>query len=105
MSLKSETPKVNDLLGKLLDERGEVCERNAPEVWVKLARELERRLTATNKALGELHIVCETSKPEIFDWYLTDQFASEARKNAIEILLANRAAESANAELSDSRPL
>lgn len=39
-----ETPRVNDLLEKLLKERGEVCERNAPESWVKLARNLEREM-------------------------------------------------------------
>ena len=41
-TMKTETPKVNALIEKILTERGEVWEGNAPESWVKLARDLER---------------------------------------------------------------
>jgi hypothetical protein len=44
------------------------------------------KLSKCREALDKLHITCETSKPEIYDWYLTDPFASEARDNALETL-------------------
>ena len=44
------------------------------------------KLEKCRTALDKLHIACETSMPEIYDWYLTDSFASEARENAIEAL-------------------
>jgi len=44
------------------------------------------KLAKCREALDKLHIACETSKPEIYDWYLTDPFASEARDNALETL-------------------
>jgi hypothetical protein len=50
--MKTETPRVNELLGKLLSERGEVCERNAPEAWVKLARQLERELNEAKELMA-----------------------------------------------------
>jgi hypothetical protein len=48
--------------------------------------QLETELIKCREALDKLHIACETSKPEIYEWYLTDPFASEARENAIETL-------------------
>jgi len=39
-------------------------------------------------ALDRLHIACETSRPDIFDWYQCDVFASAARMGAIEALNA-----------------
>lgn len=39
-------------------------------------------------ALDRLHIACETSQPDIYDWYLCDVFASKARMGAIEALNA-----------------
>ena len=57
------------------------------------AVDMERQLSASQQqarrlreALDKLHIVCETSKPEIYDWYLTDPFASDARQIALEAL-------------------
>ena len=47
---------------------------------------LKAKLAKCRTTLDKLHITCETSKPEIYDWYLTDQFASEARENALETL-------------------
>lgn len=44
------------------------------------------KLAKCRESLDKLHIACETSKPEIYDWYLTDPFASEARENALEAL-------------------
>lgn len=38
----NDTPRTDDLLHKLLIKHGEIWERNAPEVWVHLARTLER---------------------------------------------------------------
>ena len=84
--MKSETP------------RSDATPHNVPELAM-LCRKLERELSAAIKALDELHILCETAPPDIFDWYLTDKLAEEARKNAIEILLANRAAAVSNDEL------
>ena len=57
-----ETPRVNDLLEKLLQERGEVCERNAPEAWVKLARQLERELGDENARMN--HYRCKWQDAE-----------------------------------------
>lgn len=39
------------------------------------------------KSLDELHIVCECSREPIFTWYTTDVFATEARRNAIDVLM------------------
>ena len=40
------------------------------------------------KALDDLHIVCECATvPEVEEWYRRDPFASEARQNAINVLL------------------
>ena len=71
------------------------AERNAWRIgwkWEGITK-LESDLSASQQevrrlreALDKLHIVCETSKPEIYDWYLTDPFASEARQSALEAL-------------------
>ena len=62
------------------------------------AVDMERQLSASQQearrlreALDKLHIVCETSKPEIYDWYLTDSFASDARQSALEALASTPA--------------
>jgi hypothetical protein len=57
--------------------------------WTKCEQERDTALAKLAKcrtALDKLHIANETSKPEIYEWYLTDPFASEARDNALETL-------------------
>lgn len=42
----SDTPKTIQLLDKILDQDGVLEEQNAPFVWVRLAKTLERELNA-----------------------------------------------------------
>jgi hypothetical protein len=43
----SDTPKTMQLLDKILDQDGVLEEQNAPFVWVRLAKTLERELNAS----------------------------------------------------------
>jgi hypothetical protein len=62
-----------------------------------MLKESAEQLRRLYKTLDGLHIVCETSPPEIFSWYINDQFATEARDNALAIL-TERAATTPNVE-------
>jgi len=42
MNEQTDTPETAELLTKIFDDDGELCERNAPEKWVTFARNLER---------------------------------------------------------------
>ena len=72
----------------------------------KIATEKERDASQQEarrlrEALDKLHIACETSKPEIYDWYLTDSFASDARQIALEALCSTTAPVRSDAERLD----
>ena len=55
------------------------------------------------KALDDLHIACECATvPEVEEWYRGDPFASEARQNAIDVLL--RYHHSQNTKVRDASP-
>lgn len=49
-----DTPQTHEVLNLIFDRDGELCERNAPERWVKLARKLERRCTVLEGALRRM---------------------------------------------------
>lgn len=50
----SDTPRTMKLLDKLLDEDGVLEEENAPFVWVRLSKGIERELNAALAANAEL---------------------------------------------------
>jgi len=50
----SDTPRTLKLLDKLLDEDGVLEEENAPFVWVRLSKGIERELNAALAANAEL---------------------------------------------------
>jgi hypothetical protein len=79
----STTPRTD---AARLTEPYLVRELSFEVVRAEVMEELETELIKCREALDKLHIACETSKPEIYEWYLTDPFASEARENAIETL-------------------
>ena len=72
-----------DALLRKSAERGVIYDYNKIKAEREASQQEARRL---REALDKLHIVCETSKPEIYDWYLTDPFASDARQIALEAL-------------------
>lgn len=50
----SDTPRTIDLLNKLIEEDGGLDEMNAPFVWVRLAKTLERELNAAKELIREI---------------------------------------------------
>jgi hypothetical protein len=43
-----------------------------------------------HEALRNLHVTCETARDNIFNWYIGDTFAGEARRKALEALKSSR---------------
>jgi flagellar biosynthesis/type III secretory pathway protein FliH len=63
-----------------------------------------------HKALRDLHIVCETGPPDIYEWYSAGMFAPAAREKALEALKssydhsdAEPPAEEANETIAEAR--
>jgi len=50
----SDTPRTCALIEQILDRDGVVEEENAPFVWVRLSKSLERELNAAKAELAEL---------------------------------------------------
>ena len=91
--LSAVTAERDSMVARFRDEinqRQETQRANAivDAAILSASQQEARRL---REALDKLHIVCETSKPEIYDWYLTDSFASDARQSALEALASTPA--------------
>lgn len=54
----SDTPRTCALIEQILDRDGVVEEENAPFVWVRLSKSLERELNAAKAALSGRTVSC-----------------------------------------------
>jgi hypothetical protein len=90
----SDTPRTSDLLGKLIEEDGGLDEMNAPFVWVRLTKTLERELNAAKAAneamkvaIKEAYEALDTCKQFIKDAHIIEaQWSWEPTKSASEAI-------------------
>lgn len=61
----SDTPRTLEVLTKIMNEKGSLADGNAPFVWVRLAKTLERELNAAKQERADFGALVDKLEREL----------------------------------------